>query len=60
VWCQLSFFSWVDPSLPQGEQSTLGDEILPKTCWPDAKGMVDQLKKLGVELMISPYILQSI
>ena len=50
-----SFFNWIDPSLPKDRQNTLGDETLPKSCWPDAKRMVDQLKELGVELMISPY-----
>jgi alpha-D-xyloside xylohydrolase len=41
--------------LPKEKQNTLGDETLPKSCWPDPKLMVDQLKELGVELMISPY-----
>ena len=36
----------------------LGDESLPKQCWPDPKAMVDQLKDAGVELMISPYFHQ--
>eukprot|EP00658_Telonema_sp_P-2_P014873 TRINITY_DN1567_c0_g1_i21.p1 TRINITY_DN1567_c0_g1~~TRINITY_DN1567_c0_g1_i21.p1 ORF type:complete len:694 (+),score=84.24 TRINITY_DN1567_c0_g1_i21:184-2265(+) len=43
----IDYFSW-NP-LP------LGDEALPPSCWPDPKAMVDQLKTLGVELMISPY-----
>ena len=34
--------------------SPLGDETLPKACWPDPKAMVDSLKEKGVELMISP------
>lgn len=48
----IDFYSWNDPD---GNINTLGDETLPKTCWPDPKGMVDELKALGVELMISPY-----
>lgn len=48
----IDFFSWNDPN---GNINTLGDETLPKTCWPDPKGMVDDLKALGVELMVSPY-----
>eukprot|EP00040_Diaphanoeca_grandis_P034239 m.211742 g.211742 ORF g.211742 m.211742 type:complete len:742 (+) comp33109_c0_seq2:2296-4521(+) len=51
----IDFFNWNDPLAPEGHQNTLGDETLPKTCWPDAKGMVDNLKDMGVELMISPY-----
>jgi alpha-D-xyloside xylohydrolase len=51
----VSFFSWIDPSLPEDRQNTLGDETLPASCWPDPKAMVDQLRELGVELMISPY-----
>ena len=47
----LSFFNWLDPSLPKDRQNTLGDETLPTSCWPDAKLMVDQLKELGVELV---------
>jgi len=35
--------------------NTIGDETLPKSCWPDPKLMVEQLKELGVELMVSPY-----
>jgi hypothetical protein len=34
----------------------LGDETLPAACWPDPKGMVDELKQMGVELMISPCV----
>jgi alpha-D-xyloside xylohydrolase len=49
----IDFYSWNDPA--PGGLNTLGDETLPKTCWPDPKGMVDDLKALGVELMISPY-----
>ena len=35
--------------------STIGDETLPASCWPDPKLMVEQLKAMGVELMVSPY-----
>ena len=49
----IDFFSWNDPD---GHVNTIGDETLPKTCWPDPKLMVDQLKELGVELMVSPYV----
>lgn len=51
----IDFFNWNDYDAPKGKQDTLGDETLPKSCWPDPKLMVDQLKELGVELMISPY-----
>jgi len=50
----IDFYSWNDPDGGQAS-NTLGDETLPKTCWPDPKGMVDELKALGVELMVSPY-----
>ena len=43
----IDYYSWAP--LP------LGDETLPKACWPDPKAMVDSLKEKGVELMISPY-----
>ena len=43
----IDYYSWnPDP---------LGDETLPAECWPDPKAMVDELKQMGVELMISPY-----
>jgi alpha-D-xyloside xylohydrolase len=48
----IDFFSWMDPAT---NTNTIGDETLPASCWPDPKGMVDQLKEMGVELMISPY-----
>ena len=48
----IDFFSWMDPL--KGI-STIGDETLPASCWPDPKLMVEQLKEMGVELMISPY-----
>jgi hypothetical protein len=48
----IDFFSWMDPKTGA---NTIGDETLPASCWPDPKGMVDQLKEMGVELMISPY-----
>lgn len=51
----IDFYSWNDPSAPKGQQNTLGDETLPASCWPDPKGMVDKLREMGVELMISPY-----
>lgn len=42
----IDYFNWnPDP---------LGDETLPAQCWPDPQGMVNELKQLGVELMISP------
>ena len=49
----IDFFSWNDPGPPA--KNTIGDEILPKSCWPDPKQMVDDLKTLGVELMVSAY-----
>jgi alpha-D-xyloside xylohydrolase len=48
----IDFFSWQDPV---GDINTIGDETLPASCWPDPKLMVDELKQLGVELMVSPY-----
>jgi len=33
----------------------LGDETLPAQCWPDPAAMVQELKDMGIELMISPY-----
>ena len=48
----IDFFSWMDPKTGA---NTIGDETLPASCWPDPKGMVDQLKEMGIELMISPY-----
>jgi alpha-D-xyloside xylohydrolase len=48
----IDFFSWNDPVL---NINTIGDETLPASCWPDPKLMVDQLKEIGVELMVSPY-----
>ena len=43
----IDYFNW--------NPNPLGDETLPAACWPDPKGMVDELKQMGVELMISPY-----
>lgn len=51
----IDFFNWNDPAAPKSQQNTLGDETLPASCWPDPKQMVDQLKEMGIELMISPY-----
>jgi alpha-D-xyloside xylohydrolase len=51
----IDFFSWNDPTAPKDRQNTLGDETLPASCWPDPKQMVQRLKELGVELMVSPY-----
>jgi alpha-D-xyloside xylohydrolase len=48
----IDFFSWNDPVK---KINTIGDETLPASCWPDPKLMVDQLKEMGVELMVSPY-----
>ena len=48
----IDYFSWNDP-VKKG--NTIGDETLPASCWPDPKLMVEQLKELGIELMISPY-----
>ena len=48
----IDFFSWNDPVT---KTNTIGDEILPASCWPDPKLMVAQLKEIGVELMVSPY-----
>ena len=48
----IDFYSWNDPVK---NVNTIGDETLPASCWPDPKLMVEQLKELGVELMISPY-----
>jgi len=48
----IDFFSWNDPVK---KINTIGDETLPASCWPDPKLMVEQLKELGVELMVSPY-----
>ena len=44
--------SWNDPVK---KVNTIGDETLPASCWPDPKLMVEQLKEIGVELMVSPY-----
>ena len=33
-------------------KNTIGDEILPKSCWPDPKQMVDDLKTLGAALRV--------
>ncbi len=48
----IDYYSWNDP---HGGRTPLGDEALPKSCWPDPKLMVEQLQEMGVELMISPY-----
>ena len=48
----IDYFSWNDPVT---KTNTIGDETLPQSCWPDPKLMVEQLKAIGVELMISPY-----
>lgn len=32
--------------------STLGDMSFNPTCWPDPQGMVDELRSLGIELMV--------
>ena len=31
----------------------MGDWALNPTCWPDPQGMVDELRELGIELMIT-------
>lgn len=33
----------------------LGDYKFDETCWPDPKGMIDELEDRGVKLMLSPY-----
>jgi len=47
----IDYYSWEDPS----GQTHLGDEVLPKSCWPDPRAMVKELRDMGVELMVSPY-----
>ena len=47
----IDYFSWNSPA----GTSHLGDEILPKECWPNPRAMVEELKAMGVELMVSPY-----
>jgi alpha-D-xyloside xylohydrolase len=48
----IDFYSWNDPVK---KINTIGDETLPASCWPDPRLMVQQLKEMGVELMVSPY-----
>jgi len=48
----IDYFSWDDPVK---KVNTIGDETLPASCWPDPALMVEALKAIGVELMISPY-----
>ena len=48
----IDFYSWNDPVK---KVNTIGDETLPASCWPDPKLMVEQLRAMGVELMVSPY-----
>jgi alpha-glucosidase (family GH31 glycosyl hydrolase) len=43
----IDYFSWAP--------GPLGDETLPSECWPDPAGMVEELKAMGVEVMLSPY-----
>eukprot|EP00051_Salpingoeca_urceolata_P015942 m.209021 g.209021 ORF g.209021 m.209021 type:complete len:813 (-) comp18544_c0_seq3:63-2501(-) len=43
----IDYYNWMP--LP------LGDEVLPPQCWPDPKALVEELRRQGVELMISPY-----
>jgi len=42
------YFTW-SPS------HTLGDYKFDSTCWPDPKGLIDQLESWNVKLMVSPY-----
>lgn len=48
----IDFYSWNDPVK---HENTIGDETLPASCWPDPALMVEQLREIGVELMVSPY-----
>ena len=51
----IDYYSWIDPLVRHhhGEHNTLGDEILPATCWPNPAQMVQSLKEMGIELMLS-------
>ena len=48
----IDYFSWAP--------GPLGDETLPAQCWPDPAGMVRELKAMGVEVMLSPYVEESL
>jgi len=48
----IDWFHWVE----------MGDWKLNPTCWPDPQGMVDELRRMGIELMVTfwPYMGQKV